>query len=176
MKKVLLGVLGLVILFFVYAAATYDGRQTDCCAEDPDEMPEAKTITPELSDEELAALVPDYIDAQSMSWLSGSWAKSDLLCDSNFGDGFIHFYVEDGWMMGRSEPEQTSDSYEQTRGRVSLNPGQDNDIYITPPKWENAYWRVKPQSKALLKITEWDFKSETTDWREGRSFELVKCP
>jgi len=184
MKKFLIGLILLIVAFFIYAGATYEGRQTDCCKDDPEDqiadiLENSITVNPENSvpvDEDLAALVPEYLDAQSLSWLAGSWIKTGGNCDANNGDGFIHFYVDNGWMMGRANSEVNSETSERTNGRVDLNPGvEDGQINITPPGWNNAYWRATPTARDRLKIVQWEFKKETTDWQAGKAFKLYKC-
>lgn len=134
---------------------------------------------PPISDAALAELVPDFVDAQSMTWLAGNWG---VLNGSNYAgttckDGGAISLKTDGYVFDvNSDPEPDKTDKSKTSGSVNVSKGQNPGSFnLTPPQWKDAYFRIKPRSKDRLSAQLWTFSKEKTEWMKTHEFEFERC-
>ena len=134
---------------------------------------------PPISDAELADLVPDFVDAQSMPWLAGNWGvfAGSTYEGTSCKDGGAMRLVTSGYVFDvNSDPEPAKAGTAKTSGTVNVSKGEDPGFFnLTPPKWEDAYFRLKPRSKNRLTAQIWSFSSEKTEWFKTHEFEFERC-
>ncbi len=180
MKKLiafLFVIVGLIILLA--------GRSSE---PDKQTVEEAKTETLdekiEKLDDDLAALVPDFVDASTMPWLEGVWgtlSHEAFLpgCSAKDGLGFIQLIASDYVFEAVSEPEPskagTGKFTEKTMGAATLSKAEDGYFSLTPPKWEDAYLRLKPVSRDLLDAILYEFVPAETEWKPTQTFQIKRC-
>lgn len=138
----------------------------------------AKQVPP-ISDAELADLVPEFVDAQTMPWLAGTWGvlEGSGYAGSNCEDGGFMDIAIDGYVFAfTSDPEPGQEPVGKSHGTVNISKGQDPGFFnLTPPKWEDAYFRLKPRSKDRLTAHIWSFSSAQTAWFKTHEFEFERC-
>ncbi len=134
---------------------------------------------PEISDAELAELVPDFVDAQSMPWLSGDWGvtSESTFAGANCADNGYVSIRSDGYVFGVTTfPEPGKANTDKVTGTVNVSKGVDPGFFhLTPPEWSDSYLRLKPRSKNRLFVQLYSFVPEKTEWIKKHEFDLERC-
>lgn len=132
-----------------------------------------------LSDAELAALVPDFVDAASMAWLEGEWGvvQNETFegpgCQSG---GFMTLIVQGDRFAVTARPEPLKDQTNQVSGLVRVSRGQDVGFFnLTPPDWDDAYFRLKPRSRDQLLAQLYMFNRDRSEWLQEYEFDFERC-
>lgn len=144
------------------------------------DVPDPQSVEVDLSDSELAALVPDYLDAESMRWFEGNWGvvANDAFEGRSCQNGGFMTAVVDGTMFAMTaQPEPETDKTEPTSGRVRVSRGEEPGVFsLTPSDWEDAYFRLKPRSTDQLLAHLYLFDSDRTEWLNEYEFNFERCP
>ena len=149
---------------------------SDCGAAQPDQ---AVLSVPVISDAELAELVPDFVDAQSMPWLVGTWElisqdSSDATDCANGGylniqpSGYV-FEISAVPEPGRIEGKRVTGTANVSKG---VEPGY---FHLTPPQWSDTYLRLKPLSRDQLAVRLYTYAPDDIEWVETEAFDLARC-
>ena len=144
------------------------------------DVPEPQSAAIDLSDAELAVLVPDYLDAESMAWFEGVWgvAKNETFEAASCQSGGFMTATGDGSLFAMTvQPEPESGKTAVSNGRVRLSRGEEIGVFnLTPPDWDDAYFRLKPRSKARLSAQLYMFDGDRAEWLKRYDFEFERCP
>ena len=139
----------------------------------------AEQNVPPMSDAELAELVPDFVDAQSMPWLEGQWGTigSSVFATGACSEGGLLTIKVSGYVFDVvSLPEPGHDGSTLVQGTVNVSKGAEPGFFnLTPPDWEDAYFRLNPQSKNNLTAHLYEFVPERTEWVETEQMEWERC-
>lgn len=134
---------------------------------------------PQISDSELAELVPDFVDAQSMPWLSGEWGvvTGTDFTNANCRDGGYISIQTSGYVFDvNTFPEPGKVNTSKVSGTVNVSKGVEPGFFhLTPPEWSDSYLRLKPRSINRLEAHLYSFAPDKIEWTKTHEFDLERC-
>ena len=119
---------------------------------------------------ELLALMPKAVPGHELSWLNGIWYE-----DCETSAPYISFSASDEGLFALTGPEAKAQAVPPVEGKASANPGERGFTYVTPPKWNDAYLRIKSKDERTAEVELVQFAPDELVWNVTKNFNLEKC-